>query len=518
VTRSRLAALLVAVVALGAAGLAVGLTDRDSAPQAATTTTTSATVTTEPASTIGAEGVGDPYFPTLGNGGYDVRHYDLALTWVADTGTLQGVATIDAVATQDLTQFDLDLSGLEVRSVLVAGRAAGVTRHARELVIRPARKLVDGKAFTTTVTYDGVPHTLSEGTNLFDEGWQTYGREAFVVSEPSGAETFFPSDDHPSDKATYTFHVTAPSDQTVAANGLLQDKVASAGTTTWTYRARDPIASYLVQIAIGDLELVDGGTVDGVVLRHALHRSLATVARTTVARTGEMLQFLEGVWGPFPFEAYGVLAVDQPLGFALETQSLTLIGSDMAEDPGGSQIALLHELAHQWVGDSVSPATWKDIWLNEGFATYSEWLWSEHAGGPSPAQIARSLGPGLDLPPGDPGRDDLFSRTVYARGAATLQAVREAVGDALFFTILKAWPAQHRGSAASTADFEALAEKVSGQDLRPLFQRWLYDPVAPSQAGRPASNSVMSASFRSVMPMSSRPSRNRSRTESSRGN
>jgi aminopeptidase N len=486
VQRRRGAALgVVAIVALAVGTLVLTDQGDDSASPPATTTTTTPPAT----STIGAEGLGDPYFPSLGNGGYDVRHYDLALTWRADAGTLEGVATITAVATQDLTRFDLDLSGLTVRSVEVAGRPAAFARHDRELVITPGRALADGDRFTTTVVYDGAPHPISEGTALFDVGWQTHGREAFVVSEPSGAETFFPSNDHPSDKATYTFHVTAPDDETVAANGLLQGKVpdaaAGGGATTWTYAARDPIASYLVQLAIGDFELVDGGTVDGVVVRHALQRSTAAAARVAVSRTGEMLQFLETVWGPFPFEAYGVLAVDQPLGFALETQTLTLIGSDIAGSGRGADVALLHEMAHQWVGDSVSPGTWKDIWLNEGFATYSEWLWNEHLGGPSPAVAAREVGPGLDLPAGDPGKDELFGATVYERGAATLQALREAVGDPSFFTILRDWPAEHRGSHATTADFEALAERVSGQDLAALFQRWLYQPGLPTQGLAP---------------------------------
>ena len=461
--------------------------DADTAGGPATATSTSqapSTTATEPpiAGGPGAPGVGDPYFPGLGNGGYDVEHYTLDLTWRADEGVLDGVTTIEATATQDLDQFNLDLSGMEVRSVAVDGASATMTREDRELVISPAKAIAEGEAFTTTITYGGKPEPVSEGTTLFDVGWQTDGREAFVVSEPSGAATFFPVNDHPTDKATYTFRVTAPADQVVAANGLLAaDNDTGHGTRSWTYEARDPMASYLVQIAIGDYELVDAGMVDGVAVRHAFHRSLAADARVAVERTAEMVQLLDDVYGPYPFEAYGVLAVDEDLGFALETQTLTIIGSDIARQGRGADQILLHELAHQWVGNSVSPATWKDIWLNEGFATYAEWLWLERTGGPSAADSARQYEgvPVLDLPAGDPGSDELFSGTVYIRGGMTLQALRERVGDGPFFEIMRAWFAEHQDDAASTEDLLGLAERVAGQELDDLFQAWLYAPALP---------------------------------------
>jgi aminopeptidase N len=478
---------LVALAVLGAGLLAwTVLDDDDEEPAASTSTTTdeSTTSTSHPVvGTAGASGVGDPYFPTLGNGGYDVDHYDLDLEWLADDGAIDAVATITARAQQDLSRFNLDLSGLEVRSVTVDGAAAQVRRVERELEVTPVAPLADGTTFTTVVTYDGKPEPLREGTELFDVGWQTDGREAFVVSEPAGAATFFPVNDHPSDKATYTFRIEAPPDQVVAANGLLvgaPQPAADGGGRVWTYEARDPMASYLVQIAIGDYELVDGGTFEGVTIRHAFHRSVADAARRTTERTIEMIDVLDDVWGPYPFEAYGLLAVDEPLGFALETQTLTIIGSDTATSGRSADEILLHELSHQWVGDAVSPATWKDIWLNEGFATYCQWLWSERTGGQSAAQRARrEVGPGLDGPPGDPGTRELFQTTVYLRGGMTLQALREDIGDDAFFTVLRSWIDEHRGGTASTADFIALAERVSGKQLDELFDEWLYATELP---------------------------------------
>jgi aminopeptidase N len=473
-----------AVVAGAVVLIRVGDEERADPGRAATSTTASSTTTTtRPKGEPGASGVGDPYFPGLGNGGYDVDHYTLELRWLPEDGSLDGTTTIEATATQDLSTFDLDLAGLDVTSVTVDGEAAEVARDDRELVITPASVIGDRAAFTTVVSYAGKPRPVSDGTDLFDVGWQTDGREAFVVSEPAGASTFFPANDHPSDKATYTFEITAPADQVVAANGLLtgQQDVAG-GQRRWTYEARDPMASYLVQIAIGDFELVDGGTFGDVTIRHALHRSVADAARVTASRTAEMIDVLDDVFGPFPFEAYGVLVVDEPLGFALETQTLTIIGTDIATAGRRADEILLHELSHQWVGDTVSPATWQDIWLNEGFATYCEWLWSERTGGPSAASQARAAGRsgGLDLPPGDPGNQELFDPTVYLRGGMTLQALREVIGDDAFFTVLRRWVDEHRFSTVSTADFVALAEEVSGQSLDDLFQRWLYDAGLPS--------------------------------------
>ncbi|MDP1818734.1 MAG: M1 family metallopeptidase [Acidimicrobiales bacterium] len=477
-----------AVTLAGVAAAAVLFAGADdaAAPPTTTSSTTAASTSSSVVGTAGAPGVGDPYYPGLGNGGYDVQHYDLGLEWIADRGELVGRTTITATATQPLSRFNLDLAGLEVQGVRVDGEPAAAAREERELVVTPASAVAEGGSFEVVVDYAGRPTPIPEGTRLFDVGWQTDGREAYVVGEPSGAATFFPVNDHPTDKATYTFRIEAPQDQVVAANGLLVGEPTApdeGGGRTWTYAMADPMASYLVQIAIGDYELVDVVRAGDVVVRHAFHRSIAAEAAATTARTVRMIEVLSDVFGPYPFDAYGIVAVDEPLGFALETQTLTLIGSDVARAGPENDTILLHELAHQWVGNAVSPATWKDIWLNEGFATYSEWLWFERTGGLSAAEIARRrIGQdraSLDVPAGDPGADELFSETVYQRGGLTLQALREAVGDSPFFEILRTWISEQSGGVASTTDLVELAERVSGMQLDELFQRWLFAPDLP---------------------------------------
>jgi aminopeptidase N len=439
------------------------------------------TTTSEPAAiapTAGAPGAGDPYYPDAGNGGYDVTHYDLALTWNPDAVRMDGEATVTATADQGLSSFVLDLSGMEVASVTVDGQPATfAVEGTRDLRITPAEPLAAGDAFTTVVAYGGPPTTVA-ADEFFDPGWFGGDGEVYVLFEPTGAATLFPSNDHPSDKATYTFRITAPEGLEAAANGLLTETVPGAGVQTWVFDAPDPMASYLVQVMIGDLEVVESTGPGGLPIRHVYDADVAGEFDEVMGRTGEMIEAYNGWFGPFPFVAYGAAVVDEPLGLALETQTLSLFGADAA----GSELVVAHELAHQWFGDAVSPAQWKDIWLNEGFATYAQWLWST---GDDPDQLdglaARTASEGgLDLPPADPGPAQLFDPSVYSRGALTLHVLRRTVGDDAFFTILRTWVERHRGGSASTADFEALAEEVSGADLTPMFDAWLRAEGLPA--------------------------------------
>lgn len=429
----------------------------------------------------GAPGVGDAYFPLAGNGGYDVAHYALELAYDPASALLEGIATISATATQPLTSFDLDLRGLAVTSVRLDGRRTRFTRQGQELVIAARPRLRSGEDFTVVVTYAGVPEPLVDATEA-QYGWIPTDDGAFVANEPDGAPTWYPVSDHPTDKATYRFDVTVPEGTTAVANGELTSSETAGGRTRFLWEAREPMASYLSTVSIGRFDLRRSTTAAGLPLIDAIDVDLVG-QEEGLARTEEMIDYFTATFGPYPFSSYGAIVDDAEVGYALETQSRPIYSGP----PRESTVA--HELSHQWYGNSVSPGRWQDIWLNEGFATYSQDLWAEHSGGQTAdeAFAERYAVPAEDLgywnpPPGDPGVDGLFSASVYERGAMTLHVLRQTVGDDAFFQILRDWYATYRDGDATTPDLVDLAEQVSGQDLDALFDAWLYQPGKPALA------------------------------------
>ncbi len=652
-----------------------------------------------PGFTPGAPGGGDPYFPLDGNGGYDVRHYLLALSYDPATDVLAGSATISARATQNLSSFNLDFEGLTVRSITVDGRSAEWSRDGGELTVVPRRGLRSGSHFTTVVTYDGIPATIIE-PGLGESGFFHTDDGAIVVGEPDVAATWFPVNDHPVDKAAYTFEITAPADLQVVANGVLERSRTRQGSTTWTWNAREPMASYLAMMAIGEFDVRayrddgvrfwdaldpdlfvptlprtgagyalsqvgdlsykrltrtisvpaagaqlsfwvtrdtepnwdfafveahtvgqddwttlpdvnghtsqdtgsscpfwlslhpflehyqtdngdgtcsptgssgqwwaasgpsgeyelwsvdlsafantdvevsisyasddivqlrglfvddvtvstgpgttsfedDGDTFDGWTVPGAPAGSepnpndwvagtedlapptTGEVAEGSLARQGEIIDFLSDAFGRYPFTAAGGIVDDlDGLAFALENQTRPIYSKAFFGDPVSGDAVVVHELAHQWYGDSLALEAWQHIWLNEGFATYAEWLWSEREGLGTAQEVFDSFYNGF--PPddpfwsvtiGDPGPTNLFDFAVYARGAMTLHQLRLTVGDDDFFQILRRWASSQRGGTVTTAEFISLAERISGQQLDDLFETWLFTPGRPDLPG-----------------------------------
>ena len=333
--------------------------------------------------TPGAPGIGDPYYPLDGNGGYDVAHYGLDLRYDPATDVLSGTATVQATATHDLSAFDLDLVGLEVREVTVDGEPASYSRAGQELTVTPERPLSEGGDFEVAVTYDGVPQTIQDelgGSGFFhtDDG-------AVVAGQPHGAATWFPANDHPLDAASLDVSVAVPEGLEGVSNGELADTWTHDGWTTWEWRAREPMATYLVTLAVGEFDLREYEA-DGIRFWDAVDPALATLdldpstegplvgelVDAALARQPEVLGFLADTFGPYPFDTSGGIVDNTPdLGFALETQTRPVYSPVFFTDPVLADTVVVHELAHQWYGDSVRLAAWRDIWLNEGFATYA---------------------------------------------------------------------------------------------------------------------------------------------------
>jgi|GEM_PF-208174 len=650
----------------------------------------------------GAPGVGDPYYPLDGNGGYEVEHYLLDVSYNPETDVLEGEATIQALATQNLSRFNLDLVGLTVESVEVDGRRAAWTRHGGELTVTPRAGLREHDSFTTVVRYQGVPEPIIDAFGLSGVFHTDDGM--LIAGEPHVAATWFPANDHPTDTAAYTFHVKVPAGLEVVANGVLVEQRTVGGWTTWIWDAVEPMASYLATVNVGEFDLRayeddgirywdaidpdlvdpvahpqtgeqlavsqqsepsfkrlartisvpadgttlsfwitrdteptwdfvfveahtvgdedwttlpdmnghtgqdtglscpywlglhpflehyqtdngdgtcaaqgssgdwwavsgtsygaeqwqvdlsayagrdvevsisyasddlfqlagafvddvvvsngpgttsfedDGDTFDGWTVPGApagsapnpndwiagteadTHSPLGEAAESSFGRQPEVIEFLGGNFGGYPFSASGGIVDDHAdIGFALETQTRPIYSKWFFLDQLSGDFVVVHELAHQWFGDSLAIAAWQHIWLNEGFATYAEWLWSEREGLGTAQDNFDAFYYGIprrdpfwSLTIGDPGPDALFDGAVYVRGAMTLHQLRLAVGDADFFKILRLWARLHAGGNVSTDDFIRLSEGVSGQELGELFNTWLFTPRKPALSARSA--------------------------------
>jgi Peptidase family M1 domain/Peptidase M1 N-terminal domain len=661
----------------------------------------------------GAPGIGDPYFPLDGNGGYDVSHYGLTISYDPDSDVLRGVAKLDITAKQDLSTFNLDLVGMNVRVALVDGWPARVTRSGGELTVKPLKGIKRGKRFSAYFLYDGVPQTIDEGV-LGLSGFIHTDDGTYVSGQPDSAAYWYPVNDHPLDKASYSFSITVPRGLEAIANGELKGVDKFGPWTTWKWEAKEPMASYLTTATIGEFDIeaykVDGvkfwdamdpdllaepkprtgrqmaisqisepawkrltrtitvpatggdlsfwvrretepnwdfffvearpaGTAEWTTLRDLNgHNSQATlgacnglgsiyahvasyigveggqcvptgetgewwaasgasegyeqwrvdlapyagreveisltqasddlyqhagvelddivgaggqgstsfendgnvfdgwavsgapadgppnqndwiigtsaqtpptvgeVARSAFDQHPQILSFLEGLFGPYPFSSSGSIVDDvEGVGFALENQTRPTYSRaffDVRSEPAESVV--VHELAHQWVGDSLAVSLWRHIWLNEGFATYSEWLWSEQQGRASAEDHFAFY---ADQPAddafwavkiGDPGPADLFDGAVYDRGAMTLHALRNTIGDTAFFRLLKEWIARNRGGNVAIPEFIALAERLSGQQLDAFFDEWLFTAAKPASLGDAAARRKAGAALRVV--------------------
>jgi aminopeptidase N len=429
----------------------------------------------------------DEYLPQHGDSSFGVRRYELEIDYRVDGNRLSGRAEITATAHERLTRLTLDLHHLSVAKVTVDAKPVRYSHHHGRLVVQLGAPVESGSEVTVTVSYSGHPRPLAR--KMGDAGWEELTDGAIVAAQPHGAPTWFPCNDRPSDKASYRVAVTVPADYYVVANGSLVSTQRRASATTWTYEQIEPMSPYLATVQVGHYaaRTLDSDTPMQIVLPPDRLDSVDLA----FGRQPQMMAVFAELFGPYPFPAYTVVVTDDELEIPLEAQSVSIFGSNHLSDDWDAERLIAHELAHQWFGNCVTLAHWRDIWLHEGFACYAEWLWSERSGRePADAHARRHWerldGLPHDLVLADPGPELMFDDRVYKRGALLLHALRLTIGDDAFFAMLRAWVERHWYSSVSTLDFIAIAEEFAQRRLGPLFSGWLRDgalPALPDAAG-----------------------------------
>ncbi|MDA2814952.1 M1 family metallopeptidase [Nocardiopsis sp. RSe5-2] len=435
-------------------------------------------------------GIGDPYFPSYGNSGYDVDHYDLRLDYKPDTDRLKGTATLVARTTEELDSFTLDFL-LDVDSVRVNGRPAEFSSEGHKLTVTPKKAVAEDRQMTVVVKYADTPSTVGWGD--VPTAWHRGEDGVVALGEPEASWWWFPANDHPRDKATFDVRIQVPEGYKAVSNGVLTGQQTRGGKDIYLWRQDRPAATYLATLAVGDYEVHEDETASGLPVYNAYSPALGDLAgpaRASIERGAEILEFQEESFGPYPYNALGgvVAGPDTDLGFALETQTRPVY-SHAFFARGSNTYVVAHELAHQWWGDHVSVDTWQDIWLNEGFASYAEWMWSENEGEGTAQELAEYTyaqypadSDFWTVPPGDPGAGNVFHSAVYDRGALAVHALRVEVGDEDFDAILRTWQEDRAHGNGNVGEFIALSEKISGEDLDDLFDTWLYTPERPAAA------------------------------------
>jgi aminopeptidase N len=438
----------------------------------------------------GEPGVGDPYFPLYGNGGYDVTNYNIAVDYSIADVELTGDTSITATATQDLSAFNLDL-GLAPSAVSVDGVAATFVQNGLEVTVTPASPITDGDEFVVRVLYAGDP-TQAIPASL--GGWFVTSDGALAAGEPEVSATWYPANDHPSDKATFKISVTTAKNKQVISNGELLSNTVTGNRSTWVWQENSPMTTYLATVVIGNYQIVKGTSPGGVRYLYGISKRLGGLEESAVKsirKTPDVVDFFTQKFGPYPFSTTGGTLVNASFGFSLENQtrpnySQVFFGGNR---PNSSVIA--HELAHQWWGNSVSIEQWTDIWLNEGFATWSDWFYQSSRNKFVLNDYFRGFYNGARgdrrfwaVAIGDPGKNRVFDWAVYGRGAMTLQALRNKMTPGKFNRLLKQWAASRFHGTGSVEEFTALAETIYGKSLDVFFDEWLYqkDRPLPSKA------------------------------------
>jgi len=430
-------------------------------------------------------GVGDSIFPTEGNSGYDVQHYNLDIVWDGEESIVAS-AEIQLIPTENLTDFHLDFHGLNIDNITVNGVVATFDREGDELIITPVNELQSDELTTVMIRYHGEPNAIEGNLDAIGDvigGWHTTTYGVYVASEPNGAKSWYPTNNHPTDPATYTFRVTVPEPNIVIANGLLVDETDNGETTTFVWQANDPIASYLTTVVIGEYRKEEQVGPNDLPIYNYYHVDVPETATQDFGEQPAILARFAEVFGDYPFESAGAIVIPESSFPALETQTRAIYGQEATAYP-----IIAHELAHQWFGNAITLEDWRDIWVKEGFATYAEYLYEEVRDGGDPEAVLSYFASAVQwdsTAPSDVSASNLYHTGVYMRAGLMLHHLRLRLGDETFFNLTRTYVQQFQGDAASGDDFITLAESVSGEDLGEFFDAWLNDDELPEMEVEP---------------------------------
>jgi aminopeptidase N len=426
--------------------------------------------------------IADPIYPDYGNPAIDVLHYGLDLSW--DTKTFTGQAAITLRAVKAVAAVTLDFSpAYTVDGATLDGKPVTATIKGGDLTV-PATLAAAAKA-TLVVKYHGVPAPVPMPSHRSDVEplglTVTSDGLLWTMQEPYGSSTWYPSNDQPSDKALYDIAITVPPGWAGVASGTPDGQTGN----TFRYTSKDPVATYLTTLAVGRFTKETATGPHGIPLTYWYRKGAGDKIMDVVRRSPSYLEWLESRFGPYPFPSAGVLVVPSDSG--METQQMITLGEGIAGASVDEVDAdLLHEYAHQWFGDAVTPSTWSDLWLNEGFADYAQYLYTNGKQGISQAAWEKRFRPyDADLrsrlgPPGKPEPDRFAESNVYICPALMLEQIRKQIGDAGFFALARDWVQQHKGSNQDRATFIAFVNAHTGKNFTALINTWLDSPTTPT--------------------------------------
>ncbi|MFC0359740.1 M1 family metallopeptidase [Kytococcus schroeteri] len=428
----------------------------------------------------------DPYLRGHGDTRYRVHHYDLQLSYAVVTNRLDERARLHVEVVEPTHHLKVDLRGLQLGGATVDGAPARYRRTSGGWSVAVGDRRA-GERLVLELKVSGKPRPVP-GTHG-EAGWEELTDGSMVGSQPQGAPSWFPCNNDAADKATYRIEVLTDAHYQVVANGTRTVCERQGRRTRWVYEMDRPMSPYLATLQVG--RYVETPCEASVPVSIVHPPTVRVGEGTSLEHQGRMVDFLSGLFGPYPFAQYRAVVVDDDLEIPLEAQGLSTFGRNYVESVWENERLVAHELAHQWFGNAVTGELLRDIWLHEGFACYAEWLWSDHRRtwepGPSvQEQAARHHAELEDLPAGvtlaAPTMRRMFDDWVYKRGALTLHALRAVVGDETFFDLLRTWVQAHSGGTASTAQFVSHCVQGSGAQgalVEQTLHAWLHEPQLP---------------------------------------